>query len=384
MNSKERVKAAIARQPVDRIPLGFYLVDCDTIERVIGHKTYVRNKIAATLALWEGRRDEVVESYKKDTVEFYSKIDCADLITFKEAPVVPPKGYDPGEPPRRTSDDTWEDSDGSIYKISHLSNEIVRVHSPAIYDTESFTEGQFPEYDESGFTPPDPSIFEACDYVAEALGRDRYIAGSSGGVVACTLLGGDVTGWMMYALKPEIVRAANRRYTKQANLNDRYYIRPGQDGVLLEQDIASSKGPMLNPAQFRENCLPFLSERVRNVKGYGQQALFHNCGDNRALMSMFVEAGIDCYQSLQTIAGMEIGALQDECGRSMSFWGGISVETLVSGTPDDVRKNVRQAMERGRRGPGFILGPSHSIAYGTKCDNFMALLDEYTHLADRL
>jgi uroporphyrinogen-III decarboxylase len=81
---------------------------------------------------------------------------------------------------------------------------------------------------------------------------------------------------------------------------------------------------------------------------------------------------------------MEIGALQDEFGRSMSFWGGISVETLVSGTPDDVRKNVRQAMERGRRGPGFILGPSHSIAYGTKYDNFMALLDEYTHLADRL
>ena len=384
MNSKERVKAAIARQPVDRIPLGFYVVDCDTIERVIGHKTYVRNKIAATLALWDGRRDEVVESYKKDTVEFYNKIGCADLITFKEAPIVPPKGYDPGEPPRRTSDDTWEDSDGSIYKISHLSNEIVRVHSPAVYDTESFTEDQFPEYDESEFTPPDPSVFEACDYVIEALGNDRYIAGSSGGVVACTLLGDDVTGWMMYALKPEVVRAANRRYTRQANLNDRYYIRPGQDGVLLEQDIASSKGPMLSPAQFRENCLPYLAERVRNVKGYGQQALFHNCGDNRALMGMFVEAGIDCYQSLQTIAGMEIGALQDEFGHAMSFWGGISVETLVSGTPDDVRGNVRQAMERGRRGPGFILGPSHSVAYGTKYDNFMALLDEYTRLADRL
>ena len=27
MNSKERVRAAIAREPVDRVPLGFYSVD---------------------------------------------------------------------------------------------------------------------------------------------------------------------------------------------------------------------------------------------------------------------------------------------------------------------------------------------------------------------
>ena len=36
MNSRERVSAAIARQPVDRVPLGFYCVDHDTVARVIG------------------------------------------------------------------------------------------------------------------------------------------------------------------------------------------------------------------------------------------------------------------------------------------------------------------------------------------------------------
>ena len=61
MTSKERVKAAIARQPVDKVPLGFYAVDYDTVEKVLGYPTYVRNKVAIQVALWEGRRDEVSE-----------------------------------------------------------------------------------------------------------------------------------------------------------------------------------------------------------------------------------------------------------------------------------------------------------------------------------
>lgn len=66
MNSKERVKATIERKAVDKIPLGFYLVDHDTIAKVIGRPTYVRNNPAKQIAFWEGRRDEVVESMKED------------------------------------------------------------------------------------------------------------------------------------------------------------------------------------------------------------------------------------------------------------------------------------------------------------------------------
>ncbi len=359
------------------------MVDCDTIERVIGRKTYVRDKIASRIAFWEGRRDEVVESYQKDTVEFYQKIDCADIICFKEAPLVPPRDYQP-RPPRKLDDETWEDDEGRIYKVSHLSNEIICVEDPTAGDVDDYTEEMFPEFDESEYQPPDPSIFEACDYIVEKLGSDRYIAGTAGEMVALTLLGGDVTGLMMYALKPEVVRAANRRMTKRANLDDRHYIRPGQDGVLLEQDTGGTNGPLISPEQYREHCLPFLRERIRSIKGHGQQVLMHNCGDNRPLMDMFAEAGVECYQSLQPNAGMDVGHLTERWGDRITFWGGVGVELLVGGTPEEVRNSVREAMEKGARGKGFILGPSHSIAYGTKYDNFMAMLDEYTRLADRI
>ena len=382
MNSKERVRAAIAGESVDRTPLGFYVVDCDTVEKVIGRKTYVRNKIEMQIALWEGRRDEVAESVKKDTVEFFRKIDCVDLLTFKEAPVLPPKDYQP-EAPRRIDEGTWEGKDGRVYKASWLSNEIICVHDPNKRNAEDFTEDMFPVPEEGSIEPPDPSIFEAVDYLIAELGSERYIAGSSGGIVGFTLLGSQETGLMLYALNPEVIAAANRAHTASANMRDAFMIRPGQDGVLFEQDMAGTNGPLISPRQFRQYGLPFLTERVAHVKAAGQQVLLHNCGDNRPLMSMFVEAGIDCYQSLQTNAGMSVEYLQETYGKDMTFWGGIAVEHLIQGTPDDVRANVREALEAGAKGRGFILGPSHSIAYNTKYENFMALLDEYDKLADK-
>ena len=55
---------------------------------------------------------------------------------------------------------------------------------------------------------------------------------------------------------------------------------------------------------------------------------------------------------------------------------------MLQGTPEDVRRDVRIAMDTAKRGGGFILGPSHSVAYGTSYDNFMAMLDEFERTRD--
>lgn len=379
MNSKERVQAAIARQPVDRVPLGFYAVDHDTIERVIGRPTYVRNKIETQIALWEGRRDEVAESLKKDTVEFYRRIDCADILLPKEAHALPPKGFAP-DPPKKIAEDRWEDREGRIYQAARHANEIQCIHDPKAgqraFRVEDF-EGPVE------VSPPDPSTFEALDYVIRELGQERYVAGMTGGVTALTLLGGTENGLVMHALQPEVVRAASRRSVAVQNRLDESYIRPGVPGVLMEQDTAGSNGPLVSPNMFREMCLPFLKERVQHVRRFAPQVIFHNCGNNIPLMEMFMECGIDCYQSLQTTAGMEVGLLKEMFGDRLCFWGGVPVEALIAGTPGDVRKAVRTAMERGAPGGGFILGPSHSIAKNTKYENFMAMLDEFVALRDK-
>lgn len=377
MTSKECVKRVINQQPAPYVPLGFYIVDYDTIEAVIGRETYVRNKIKMRVAYWEGRRDEVVESLKKDTVEFFTKIDCCDIVTFKEAPIVPPKDYTPPKV-KRIDSHTWEDESGRIWQASELTNDISVVHIP---DKLRQVEPRVEDYEGPvEIDPPDPSVYEACDYIVEHLGKDRYIAGTTGGLTALINLPGDSGGLLGYYLLPDVVRAAGRRSVAVQNIQDAWNIRPGQDAVFFEQDMAASKGPMISPEVFHDFCLPFMKERVARVRGLGKQTILHNCGNNRVLMDQFIEAGIQCYQSLQSIPDMDLYGLKRDFGHRLAFWGGISLEILLTGTPEDCRKNVRKAMEAGGPGGGFILGPSHSIAKGTPYDNFMAVLDEYVKL----
>ena len=379
MNSKERVRAAINREPVDEVPLGFYVVDYDTIEKVIGRRTYVRNKITSQIALWEGRRDEVVESYKKDTVEFYQKIDCVDLICFKECPIVPPRDYE-YETPRQIDEITWQFKDGRVYQAAPSSNMLTCVENPNAKEVE-YTVEQFEKPVED--VEPDPSIFEAVDYLIEHLGKDRYIMGKSGGVTALVLLGGMARGLLEYALHPDVVRAATRRCVLSQNMRDKYQIRPGQDGVLLEQDMAATKGPLISPKMFREFCFDAMAERVARTKSFGMQVAMHNCGNNWDILDQIADAGVQCYQSMQPQAGMHVGRCKEAFGDRMAFWGGIILDDLVAGTPEDVRNDVRTAFQEGAPGGGFILGPSHSIAYGAKYENFMAMLDEYDKLKSK-
>ncbi|HPC16502.1 MAG TPA: uroporphyrinogen decarboxylase family protein [Candidatus Hydrogenedentes bacterium] len=381
MTAKECVQRTLARESAPYIPLGLYVVDYDTIEAVIGRKTYVRNKIACQIAFWEGRRDEVVESWKRDTVEFFTKLDCCDIITFKEAAIAPPKDYDPPRV-KRLDDATWQEANGTIWRASELTNDISVVERPP---TEQAREPKIEDYLEPvEETPPDPSIFEACDYLIEHLGKERYIAGTVGNFTAMIDLPGESGGLLGYYLLPDVVRAAASQQVARQNQRDAWYIRPGQDAVFFEQDMAASKGPLISPDLFREFCFAPMRDRVQHVRALGKQVILHNCGNNRPLMGQFIEAGIQCYQSLQTIPDMELGALKRDFGRHMSFWGGIALETLITGSPDDCRQGVRHAMEIGAPGGGFILGPSHSIAKGTPYDNFMAAMDEYVRLRDKI
>ena len=385
MNSKDRVQAAIDRKPVDRTPLGLFAADWDIVERVLGRPTYVRNKIRTQLALWEGRRAEVAESLKLDTVEFYRKIDCADLILPKEAQLLPPVDYEPN-PPRRIADDKWEDKEGRIYQAVELTNEIQCIHDP-MQGHYNFRVEDFPVPEE--VAPPHPSIFEAFDYVQEQLGEDRYLASPSGGIVAGGVmammesLGGIEHGLTMYATQPEVVVAYNRRSLAIQNARDPFYIRKGSPGVIIEEDTAGTNAPLVSPKMFREMVLPFFRERIAHIKQFTPQVILHNCGRNIPLMEWFIEAGVDCYQSLQTTAGMEIGMLKQRFGDRLCFWGGLAVETLIDGEPADVRREVRTAMERESPGGGFIFGPSHSIAKGVKYDNFRTMLDEFVKLRDQ-
>ena len=67
MTPKRRVMMALEHREPDRVPLGEIIVECDMVEQVLGHESFLRGHFKTDRAYWEGHRDEVVDSLKRDT-----------------------------------------------------------------------------------------------------------------------------------------------------------------------------------------------------------------------------------------------------------------------------------------------------------------------------
>ena len=379
MNSRQRVLCALEHREPDRLPLGFFAVDHDIVSQVLGRKTYLRNKADSTIALWDGRRSEVAQSWREDAIEFYRRMEMIDIVGVHAmaSSVLPSEDYEPLHP-EKIDDNTWRDSAGRIYRFSPQTHDITCVDDPTLAGKE-FTPAEFPA--DVVVTPPDESCFEVVDAVIKEFRGERFIAGPSGDEASMILLGDDYErGLIEFAVNPDAVGAAHAQALARGFQEDRFYIREGQDAVLWGTDFSCNSGPMISPADFLRFCMPNIMKRVQSVKERGLKVLKHACGNNTLLLDSFIAAGYDCYQSIQESAGVDIQSLRSFCAGRMALWGGVQVEHLIGGTTEQVREDVRQAfriaLSDGNNG-GFILGTSHSVAVGSKYDNFMALMDEY-------
>jgi hypothetical protein len=376
MTSKERVTAALEGRIPDRVPYAEFAVDFDTVERLLGHETFLRAKAKSQIAFWEGRHDEVAQSWLEDHIAVQKKLPL-DIVTFPMATwEMPPPTEE--RPPRRIDATTWEDAEGRVYKLSEATQDITCVHDP-VRDARVFTAAEF----ETDPAParPDGRSWRILDAVIQEFKHEKFISGPSGGSVGIVLLGGMERGLLELAANPEAVRAATRATVRRQNAADEAFIHPDSDAVMWAEDLGYKTGPLIGPAMFRDFFLEANKERVRNVKERsGRKILKHCCGNINMLLDFFIEIGFDAYQSIQPTAGMDICRLKKSHGDRIALWGGVAVENLVGGTPGDVRADVRRAMACAKPGGRFILGSSHSVAVGTKYDNFMALLDEHSKL----
>ncbi len=374
MNSKERVKTAVGNKIPDIIPIGEFAIDFDTVEKLLGRETYFRNKARTQQGYWEGRRDEVVQSWMEDSEEVYRKLDLDIIVSW----MVPEKGAQ-FFAPKKLDDTTYEFPDGTVMKYSDVTVDFSVVHDP---NAEKLPEPDSLENDDFSFY--DVSRFEMLENSIKAFGKDKYILMQWGEEEATmALFPGYEQGLINMITYPDLVKKAIDHKTREANFRDNQLKKYNIDGIFMSgYDFAHSGGPFFSPDMFKNMCLPSAKSRCESLHKHGYQVIKHACGNNWKLMDFFVEAGYDMYQSIQPSASMDIKELKEQYGNKMSLWGGVAVENLVTGTPEDIRKDIDYAVNNAAPGGGFILGASHSIAVGTKYDNYMAMMDHYHKVKD--
>jgi uroporphyrinogen decarboxylase len=143
-------------------------------------------------------------------------------------------------------------------------------------------------------------------------------------------------------------------------------------------DFATQRNLLLSPAMWRAFCVEPLSRLFSLGKKHGVYVFFHSCGAVKSIIPDLIEIGLDILFPIQPNAwGMDHRELKAEFGDRLAFWGGIDVQRLLPfGTPEQVRRYVRERIDILGAGGGYILSSSHNLLKAFPLENILAMYDE--------
>src|SRR3990170_657477 len=151
------------------------------------------------------------------------------------------------------------------------------------------------------------------------------------------------------------------------------------DIIKIGDDLGTQESLLMSPAMYRRILKPIHADYVRFIKERTSAKLFfHTDGDVFPLVDDLVEIGVDILNPIQTSAGKmsNLEELKARWGDRLTFCGGIDTHRILpTGTPDEVRAEVRRVIEiLGPRG-GYMVSSVHTVMNDVPAENILAMVD---------
>jgi uroporphyrinogen decarboxylase len=328
MTSEERVMRVLQRQEPDRVPHFEWLVD--------------------------RRVRQALHPECKTAQEFADRTGDAILV-------------DPAYQKERVGTDRWRSEWGFITQDTNEEHGI-EVESPIK------TMADF-----EGYTPPDPLApgrFAAIEAAVEKYQGHKAVIVHLNDIFSLPrYLMGMQELLMAIITEPELVKAlVDMSVTINLQLAKEVAAR-GVKIVYTGDDIAYSKGLLMSPKHFNVFFYPGFRQVIQGFKELGLLVIKHTDGNLWAIMDQLVDAGIDCLDPIDPIAGMDLGEVKAKYGDRIALKGNVDcAELMTFGTPEEVVEATKAALRQGMPGGGFILSSSNSIHSSVKPENYAAML----------
>ena len=146
----------------------------------------------------------------------------------------------------------------------------------------------------------------------------------------------------------------------------------------VAEDVGSQEGLLVSLDHIEAFFLPRMKRMVDLVHEAGAYAFHHSDGAVRDNVSNMIEkVGIDVLDPVQwRCRGMEREGLARDFGDRLAFHGAMDNQfTLVTGSPEDVRKEAEDNIRiLGAKG-GYILGPCHNLQAVSPPENIVAMYE---------
>ncbi len=183
-------------------------------------------------------------------------------------------------------------------------------------------------------------------------------------------------------MNPEIARAVFRR------IADFYcdYLRAtleaaeGNIHIVFTGDDFGTQENMFMPVEaWREMLKEGFKRFIDLGHDFGCKVAHHTCGSINPLIPEFIDCGLDILNPLQPdVAGMDYERIKATFGNDIAFHGAISIQTTMPyGSPEDVRDEVKDRVEKLAKNGGLILSTAHNIQTDTPLENIEALFAAY-------
>lgn len=140
---------------------------------------------------------------------------------------------------------------------------------------------------------------------------------------------------------------------------------------------------LISPAMWRKWDKPVIKAISDEAHRHGRLLHLHNHGKCLELAGDFPESGVDCVCPFERPPGGDVDGLaglklvaERLAGRTTMNGNIHTVETLIRGTPDDVRREVREVLEAFRDNPRVIVGTGDQVGRETPEENIRAMIKE--------
>jgi uroporphyrinogen decarboxylase len=133
------------------------------------------------------------------------------------------------------------------------------------------------------------------------------------------------------------------------------------DGMFFYEDMGFKNRPFMSPAMYQEIMEPGHELVFQYAHSLGCKVIVHSCGYVAPLVPGLIRAGMDCLQAMEVKAGMDLPTLFRQFGDRIAFYGGVDVRALISND----RARIDAEMDAKilpvlRGGGGYILHSDHS------------------------
>jgi hypothetical protein len=420
LNSRERIHLALSHQEPDRIPVdlggsgvtGMHVSTVYRLRQALGlDKPGTPVKIVDPFSLRGEIKPDLVNLLGLDviplegtgTVFGYKKEGWKPWMTFDGAPVLVPEKFNTDPEPNGDilmypGGDKVAPPSGRMPQGGYYFDAIVR--QPPIDDDHLNVEDNLEEF----------SFISESELVHFRLEAERLYQETDKAIFAN--FGGTQFGnqailpapWLKHPkgirdLEEWFVSLMTRRdyiyrvFERQCeialiNLEKIYQVVGNRVSVIYVSgtDFGTQKGPFISPQTYRDLYKPFF-KRVNDWihQHTSWKTFIHSCGSVYAFIEDFIESGFDILNPVQcSAADMDPLKLKERFGDRVTFWGGgvNTQQTLPFGTPEEVKREVRDRIKIFGQGGGFVFSAIHNIQTQTPIENVLAMFETLRECRD--